>query len=192
MTDGDKERFERLYRQNFRAVLRYALARLEPERAKDATAETFLIAWRRLPDLPAEPSAWLFGVARKVIASQLRGDARRKALTTRLSVLGEPSDGPADPAREVAERDSVLTALSRLAERDREILLLVTWDELPPDLAAVVLGVSQSTFNVRIHRARRRFAAELAKDDPGLGPDHGTALCWAPDPISLPKTKEAR
>jgi hypothetical protein len=36
----------------------------------DVTAETFLIAWRRLDDVPADPAAWLFGVARKVIAGQ--------------------------------------------------------------------------------------------------------------------------
>jgi DNA-directed RNA polymerase specialized sigma24 family protein len=37
-------RFEELYRRHFRAVLRYALARVEPESAKDVAAETFLIA----------------------------------------------------------------------------------------------------------------------------------------------------
>lgn len=46
VTDDATRRFEMLYRQHFRAVLRYALARLEPESAKDVTAETFLIAWR--------------------------------------------------------------------------------------------------------------------------------------------------
>ena len=61
----DRERFERIYRENFRAVLRFALLRIDPERAKDVTAETFLVAWRRLGDVPAEPRAWLLGVARR-------------------------------------------------------------------------------------------------------------------------------
>lgn len=46
----DEARFELLYRQHFRAVLRYTLARLEPESAKDATEATFLIAWRRFAE----------------------------------------------------------------------------------------------------------------------------------------------
>ena len=46
MADDEAERFEALYRQHFRGVLGYSLARLEPERAKDAAAETFLVAWR--------------------------------------------------------------------------------------------------------------------------------------------------
>jgi RNA polymerase sigma-70 factor (ECF subfamily) len=56
-----------------------------PERAKDVAAETFLIAWRRLEDVPREPAPWLLGVARKVIAGQLRTDARRDALAARLA-----------------------------------------------------------------------------------------------------------
>jgi RNA polymerase sigma-70 factor (ECF subfamily) len=57
VTDADRERFELLYRQHFRRVLGYSLARLEPERAKDVAAETFLVAWRRLPDEPDQPPA---------------------------------------------------------------------------------------------------------------------------------------
>jgi Sigma-70 region 2 len=81
-------RFEALYRRHFRAVLRYALAPVEPESARDVTAETFLIAWRRLADVPEDAAPWLFGVARKVIAGQLRSDARRSALCLRLEAAG--------------------------------------------------------------------------------------------------------
>ena len=70
MADADAAWFETVYGKHFRAILGYTLARLEPERARDATAETFLIAWRRLDDVPDEPGAWLFGVARKVVAQR--------------------------------------------------------------------------------------------------------------------------
>ena len=80
----DKERFERLYRENFRTVLRFAAVRIDPERAKDVAAETFLVAWRRLENVPAEPRAWLLGVARKVIADQFRSQTRREALAARV------------------------------------------------------------------------------------------------------------
>jgi RNA polymerase sigma-70 factor, ECF subfamily len=167
VADGDQERFERLYRQHFRAVLRYALARLEPERAKDAAAETFLIAWRRLDDVPAEPAAWLFGVARKVVAGQVRGDTRRAALTAQLDGAARQQAGTAwpDPADQVAQRDSALAALARLGEADREVLRLVAWDGLSAEVAAAALGVSRPRFAVRLHRARRRLAAELASED---------------------------
>jgi RNA polymerase sigma-70 factor (ECF subfamily) len=143
MADADVDRFEVLYRRHFQSILRYALARLEPERARDVTAETFLIAWRRLSEVPPEPAAWLFGVARKVIAGQVRADARRAALSTRLTVMNGHGQDCADLAEEFARRDSALIALARLSERDREILLLIAWDGLPQQLAASALGISR-------------------------------------------------
>ncbi len=166
MADDDAERFEALYRQHFRGVLGYALARLEPERAKDAAAETFLVAWRRIGEIPAEPAGWLFGVARKVVAQQIRAASRRDALATRLAAFGYRERGhPADPADEVAQRESALPALVRLGERDREILTLLAWHGLTGDQAADALGLTRLNFAVRLHRARRRLASGLAAAD---------------------------
>jgi RNA polymerase sigma factor (sigma-70 family) len=171
LADDEVERFEALYRQHFRGVLGYALARLEPERAKDAVAETFLVAWRRLSDVPPDPAAWLFGVARKVIAEQLRADSRRDALADRLASPGwqlRPA-GPADPADQVVQREAALTALAQLTERDRETLTLLAWHGLSTGQAADVLGVSSLGFAVRLHRARRRLATALAAADGAAG-----------------------
>lgn len=159
----DRERFERIYRENFRAVLRFAALRIDPERAKDVAAETFLVAWRRLDDVPAEPRPWLLGVARKVIAGQFRSETRRDALARRLE--DQPST-TADIAGALAERDDALAAFVSLGERDREALRLVAWDGLAPAEAADVLGITRLAFTVRLHRARRRLerALELASD----------------------------
>jgi DNA-directed RNA polymerase specialized sigma24 family protein len=65
--------FGRLYREHGRAILAYALRRVgDPEDAADVVAETFLIAWRRLGDVPAGDRArlWLYAVARRVVANQ--------------------------------------------------------------------------------------------------------------------------
>lgn len=161
MADDATRRFELLYRQHFRAVLRYALARVEPECAKDVTAETFLIAWRRLPEVPGDAAPWLFGVARKVIAGQLRSDIRREALCLRLEAAGGGLGRSGDIGEEVSRRDAVITALARLCENDREALRLIAWDGLTSKAAAEVLGVTRLAFGVRLHRARGRFAAAL-------------------------------
>ena len=175
MTDADADRFEALYRRHFRPVLRYALARLEPERARDVTAETFLIAWRRLGEVPAEPAAWLFGVARRVIADQLRADVRRAALSARLTTMSGRADCP-DPAEEFGQRHLALTALASLREPDREILLLIAWDGLSPPLAANALGISRLSFAVRLHRARQRLSAALAAAE-AVTPARDTEIC---------------
>ena len=159
----DRERFERLYRENFRAVLRFAATRIDPERAKDVAAETFLVAWRRLDDVPAEPRAWLLGVARKVIAGQFRSETRREALTARARGA-HMADAASDPATALADRDEALAAFMTLGARDREVLRLVTWDGLSAGAAAEVLGVTRLAFTVRLHRARRRLERALEPD----------------------------
>lgn len=164
----DRERFEQLYRENFRAVLRFAALRIDAERAKDVTAETFLVAWRRLDDVPAEPRAWLLGVARKVIAGQFRSQTRRDALTARLRV--DVGDAPVDPVAALADHDEALAAFATLGERDREVLRLVTWDGLDPAEAADVLGVTRLAFTVRLHRARRRLERAFEPDPPASAP----------------------
>jgi RNA polymerase sigma-70 factor (ECF subfamily) len=156
----ERERFERLYRENFRAVLRFAATRIDAERAKDVAAETFLVAWRRLDDVPAEPRAWLFGVARRIIAEQFRSQTRREALATRLRGV-DIDDAAIDPAVTLANRDAALAAFAELGERDREVLRLVAWDGLTTADAAAVLEVSRLTFAVRLHRARRRLERML-------------------------------
>jgi RNA polymerase sigma-70 factor (ECF subfamily) len=163
MTD-DQDRFERLYRENFRAVLRFAATRIDPERAKDVAAETFLVAWRRLDDVPLEPRPWLLGVARRVIAGQFRSEARREALALRLQSAQGRELGTGDVARALAGRDDVLAAFAALGERDREVLRLVAWDGLTAAEAAEVLDVSRLAFTVRLHRARRRLERALAPE----------------------------
>ena len=160
----DKERFERIYRENFAAVLRFAAFRIDPERAKDVAAETFLVAWRRLDDVPADPRPWLLGVARKVIADQFRSQARRNALAARLQDSpNREVDG--DVAAELSERERVLAAFAALREHDREILRVVAWDALSPAEAAEALGLTRLAFAVRLHRARRRLERKLERAD---------------------------
>ena len=159
MTDP-AARFEELYAQHFRAVLRYSLARVSPDVAPDAVAETFLVAWRRLDDIPEDSLPWLLGVARRVVAGQRRTIARRDALDNRLlAVRTAAQESGADAG--VVERIVVLDALALLSPVDQEVLALIAWDELPVAAAAAALGVTSTAFRVRLHRARRRLAAVL-------------------------------
>jgi RNA polymerase sigma factor (sigma-70 family) len=155
--DPRHERFRRLYEEHGDAVLRYARRRTSPETAEDVLAETFVVAWRRLDRVPAEPRGWLLAVARRVLANQRRGDSRREALVAKLA-RAPVRYAPPDPAT----TDPALTAaLATLAESDHEILALVHWDGLTPREAATVLGCTPLAARTRLHRARRRLAGAL-------------------------------
>ena len=71
--------FATLYRQHHRAVLAYCARRASPADAWDAASEVFVVAWRRLNDVPAVEHArpWLYGVAFRVLANQRRSTHRR-------------------------------------------------------------------------------------------------------------------
>ena len=84
MVDSE-QRFRRAYDEHVRAVAAFALRRvLEPADAEDIVAETFLVAWRRFGEAPADLRPWLFGVARHVLHHHYRASQRRDALSARL------------------------------------------------------------------------------------------------------------
>jgi RNA polymerase sigma factor (sigma-70 family) len=152
--------FSRLYREQGRAILAYALRRVDDrEDAADVVAETFLVAWRRLGEVPIGTGArlWLYAVARRVIANLHRSERRRTRLGARLaeSLRTELATRQA-PSGEAAE---VLRAMAGLGDEDRELLLLVSWEGISPGEAAKVLGVSSLAARSRLHRARRRLRA---------------------------------
>ncbi|HEV7771058.1 MAG TPA: sigma-70 family RNA polymerase sigma factor [Solirubrobacterales bacterium] len=155
-------RFRRLYREQGQALLAYALRRVEnPEAAADVVAETFLVAWRRFGEVPVDGGArlWLYAVARRVIANLNRSERRRTRLGKRLAEsLRTELATRAAPGGEAAE---VLRAMGGLGDEDRELLLLVSWEELSPGQAATVLGISSLAARSRLHRARRRLRVLL-------------------------------
>ena len=156
----DRARFEAMFRTHYDAVLRYAVRRLGTSAAPDVVEETFLVAWRRLGDLPDNALPWLYATARNVIANEVRRQQRERALGERLATPARPrSDDLGDL---IAERLAVTTAFRHLPERDREVLRLVEWEGLSVADAATVMGCTRSAFKVRLHRARRRFAASVS------------------------------
>jgi RNA polymerase sigma-70 factor, ECF subfamily len=152
--------FDSLYREHAGEVRRYLRRRWDAQSADDLVADVFVVAWRRLADVPDDPLPWLLGVARRVLANRRRGDARDQALRDRMrseqSTAAQPPGTDTSPAGE-----DVWAALSRLSERDREALLLVAWEGLSTARAARVVGVRANTFAARLYRARRRFAQAL-------------------------------
>ena len=75
--------------------------------------------------------------------------------------VDDDADGRIDA---VAQRARLAAALLEIAERDREVLLLVAWAQLSCEEAARALGIPAATARSRLHRARRKTRAALAAD----------------------------
>jgi RNA polymerase sigma-70 factor, ECF subfamily len=155
---GRAERFANLYAAHYGAVHAYGARRVGPDAADEIAAETFLVAWRRFDQLPAEALPWLYGVARNVVCRHRMKTGRQ--LQTLEALQREPTVGDSgddDDAR-------LWTAWAELRDGDREVLALIAWEELSVAEAARVLGCPAAVFSVRLHRARRRLERLLSAD----------------------------
>jgi len=161
--EADRARFEAIFREHYGAVVRYAVRRVGRDAADEVVSETFLVAWRRLRDVPDNALPWLFGIARKVAANELRRRDRQLRLGERVSSHVATATG--DHAELVSEALRVRAAMDALSDRDREVLSLSTWERLDSQDAARALGCSVAAYKVRLHRARRRLAALLLTSD---------------------------
>jgi RNA polymerase sigma factor (sigma-70 family) len=158
----DRDRFEDTYHANSTAILGYLIRRTSnPEDAADLLAEVYLVAWRRIRDVPNGDQArlWLYAVARRVLANERRRAKTRDNLAEQLrtelgqSHLNMPQD---DRAKAPDGR-----ALGRLGPSDRELITLTAWEGLTPREIARVIGRPPAVVRVRLHRARRRLNDQL-------------------------------
>jgi RNA polymerase sigma-70 factor (ECF subfamily) len=169
--DPRRSRFERLYQEHHLRVLAYCARRAPAGEAEDATSETFLVAWRRLDEFPADDQVlpYLYAVASRVLANQRRSIRRRAMLITKLQNLGVP---PPETALLVVlrrEQDRVVDhAVRRLPARDREIVMLDAWEELSRQEIAQVVGLSKMAVDKRLIRAHKKLGRQLEPlIDPG-------------------------
>ena len=167
--DRTTSEYERLYREHARAIHAYCFRRTSSEDAKDATADVFVVAWRRYDEIPLgdETLPWLYGVARNVLRDRNRSRRRRARLAAKVASTTEDNvEGPEHQVVRSSEHEAVLAAIERLPETDREVLRLVEWEGLSRDQVAEMLFVSRSAIDKRITRAHKKIARIL-----GITPD---------------------
>jgi RNA polymerase sigma-70 factor (ECF subfamily) len=162
MTDdaNRRRRFETVAAEVFDPLQRYLRRRASAEDAADAFAETMLVVWRRLDDVPQErPLPWCYGVARRTLANQRRGRRRQLRLVQRLAAepIYHTAEPGGDPALEIA--------LESLPDDDRELLTLWAWEDLEPREIAEVLGLTANAVSLRLTRAKKKLAKLLERQN---------------------------
>jgi RNA polymerase sigma-70 factor, ECF subfamily len=169
----DPDAFEQFYREHVEAVQRFVARRVaDPHVAADLTADVFMAviegAAGYRPSL-GPPRAWLFGVARNVVAMHVRRGVREANAVRRVEGrrLLDHDAVQRSIERIDAERDAreLWHALQELDEGQQAVVELVAIDGLAPAEAAAVLGISSGAARVRLHRARQRLAAHPSLPD---------------------------
>lgn len=157
-----ERRFREMFVSTYPALCRYARHRgLSGQDVDDLVAATYEVAWRRLERVPAGEGTlpWLLAVALNHLRNRRRRLERDRRLVERL---GAPEQASSSETGGYEWRE-IRHALDRLSRTDRELVLLVAWDELSPAQAAKVLGLSPGAARTRLHRARTRLGALLRR-----------------------------
>ena len=153
--------WDQLYRATYQDLVRF-LHRMvwDADLAQDLAQETFV---RALKNNPEKPRSWLFAVAANLARDEARTAIRRKRhlvlIKTEARVAQEAVRESPDSAEQAERSTRVRSALERLSDRDREVLLL--WDaDLSYDEIAEQIGLSRGAIGTTLARARRRLVAE--------------------------------
>ena len=162
---GDASAFRVLYRRHVAGVYRVAFAVLRrPEDAEDVTQETFLTAWRKLPELDLAGSSllpWLAAICRNHGANRLRTLRRDEGAAAGGTGADDAADAGAGGveavviAADLAVR--IAETVERLSELDRDIFLLCVAEGCGYADAAARLGVGHGTVRNRLSRIRGRL-----------------------------------
>ena len=137
MTTVDMERrarFESIWAEHSLKVRAYCVRRVASHDADDVCAEIFLVVWRRIDEIPPAPKTllYIYGIAGKVVSNHTRSFRRKSRLDEKLRNLGVAP--PVDPAFLVVQSSDdadVAAAVRNLSSKDREIVMLYAWEDLP-------------------------------------------------------------
>ena len=164
---ADPERFADLFDRHAPHIHRYLARRLGQQIAMDLVAETFLVAFQKrqsydTPRISARP--WLYGIATNLVSQYRRDEVREYRL--RLVAVPEryesfPDDLVADRVAAARMRPELTDALSELTPPDRDVLLLIAWEQLTYEEVAVALDIPVGTVRSRLNRVRRQLRTRL-------------------------------
>lgn len=151
--------FGELFDRHARAVHAYVSRRLGADRADDVCADTFRLAFEKRAAFDVargDVRPWLFGIATNLVRRHGRDEERRLRALGRIATDGAAGE-PALPAS-----PEVGAALVVLEPGDRDVVLLIAWEDLSYDQVAAALDIPVGTVRSRLHRARRLLREQLA------------------------------
>jgi len=171
---GDTEAFGTLVRRHQKRIYRLAVHMLRnAAEAEDVTQETFVRAYGALDrfDGRSEPFTWMYRIAVNLSLNTIRARKPSRRATTpddpRIAgALVERRSTHADPSAQTADREMAVAlcdSVDELSETLRTTLILVSVDGMSHAEAAEVLGCPEGTVAWRVHEARRKLRASLAK-----------------------------
>ena len=170
----EPERFAVLFDRHAPHIYRYLARRAGRQVADDLVAETFLAAFAKRDryDL-GHPDArpWLYGIATNLVGQHRRDQARQDRIRQAAAAAEPEVPGHADRVAADVTAQAMRTllegALAALSAGDRDVLLLIAWEQLTYHEVSRALAIPVGTVQSRLHRARTKVRQVLAGTDAG-------------------------
>jgi RNA polymerase sigma factor (sigma-70 family) len=160
---SEPELFAALVDRHGREIWRFLARRSDRDTADDVLADVFTAAFARRSAYQlnyADARPWLYGIARNCLFAHRRRQ-RRRAPTQTIDGYDDPWTAVDDRLDAANCAVPLRAALADLPADEREVLLLVAWEQLTPTEAAVVLDIPPGTARSRLHRARLALKSVL-------------------------------
>jgi RNA polymerase sigma factor (sigma-70 family) len=165
---GNRDAFGRIvtHHQSLICSLAYS-ATGSLTRSEDLAQETFVTAWKHLPELrePAKLRAWLCGIARNLIGKTLRRDAREPVHAAGpLEEANESlSHEPLPPDQMIGREEEAILwrSLERIPETYREPLVLFYREHQSVERVADELELTQDAVRQRLSRGRKLLQEQV-------------------------------
>jgi RNA polymerase sigma-70 factor (ECF subfamily) len=163
-TAGDERAFASLYERHRGLVFRFAYRMLgSAEAAEDIAHDCFLALLRqplRFDPARASLRTYLCAAVRNLSIRRLRRDGREVTDEVRPDAMAEATALQGLLDHEVASE--VRAAVAALPPLQREVVILVEYEDCALTEAAEIVGADVGTVKARLHRARQALRRRLA------------------------------
>lgn len=175
LAEAGEALFKRLVQDHQQRLYRFVVKHIGwGTDAEDITQQAFVEAAQSYATFKgdSELSTWLYGIAMNLVRNYLsRSPHRRYTFEDEESLSQTSSDRP-DPSQQLEHTQAVRAlqqALNELPEEMRSVLMLVAYEELSYEDAAVMLSIPVGTVRSRVSRARSALRKRLAGLNVELG-----------------------
>jgi len=174
---GDREAFALLFQQYKNLVYRTAYLMLgESAEAEDALQEIFVQIYRSLSGFDPGKAAfttWLYRITFNYCLNHRR---RKRPFTLPLEDLA-PALKSEFPSAQLAEEEILQQAIRKLTDRQRAVVILRYFWDLPYAEIAQILDIPLGTVKSRIDLALKTLRKALEEQEPGKGSVSQMEVC---------------
>lgn len=162
----DSRAFDTLFLRYYDRLRRFVWRFCAEEAVDEVISDTMYTVWRKSPGFRGESkvSTWICGIAyRTAMKTQTRRRRYQEVLTT-ASHLGDvaPSPSETQPDQKTFETAQwVEQALNALPRKQRDVVELTFFADLPYQEIAEIVGCPIGTVKTRMHKARQRLRPVL-------------------------------